>query len=398
MSKIKTYNDGDGVTTVAWMDADFKPVEPGSDDAVYVKLIASSGEMSFYHVGATRTLGGPGSGNFGHEGRPGQVGGSSSEGGSAKQDSRSKLHTGKLGSKEVISGSINGVHKITLRDADGDEVEAIFKPVSGESWTSEDAAKNQLEAYKEEHGLDTAGVMEQLGSQFGYGDEDPIRETVTNRDFTYADREAAAYELDEALGLNVVPPTIVREIDGERGMVQQFVETDGLGLGDSGIDQDSVYGLAVLDIATGNTDRHGGNVLIDTDRRVVAIDQGLSFPDDTDYHDNYQFRPDATMVLLAENQGAMSDDLSDRVAKNLADTDWEKISAKWPMTDGERDGFLARVNRLKTVFQAPDAISRSYGVRALISNMAKESEIHGGHFSQDVKHINTDHVGTEISQ
>lgn len=50
MSKIQTYDDGDGVTTVAWMDADFNPVEPGSADAVYVKLIASSGEMSFYRV------------------------------------------------------------------------------------------------------------------------------------------------------------------------------------------------------------------------------------------------------------------------------------------------------------------------------------------------------------
>jgi len=50
MSKIETYNDGEGVTTVAWMDENFNPVEAGSDEARYVKMIASTGEMSFYHV------------------------------------------------------------------------------------------------------------------------------------------------------------------------------------------------------------------------------------------------------------------------------------------------------------------------------------------------------------
>jgi hypothetical protein len=360
----------------------------------HVMCRCSEGLSSF------KSLGGQGSGNFGHAGRPGEVGGSSSEGGSSskKEESRSKLHAGNVTNKKTITGSINGVHKITLRDAEGDEVEAIFKPSSGEAWTSEEVSRNQVEAYKEDNDLNTEEANEQLGSEFGFGDDEPVRETITNRDFSYADREAAAYELDEALGLNVVPPTIVREIDGERGMVQQFVETGGLGLHDAGIDQDSVYGLAILDIATGNTDRHAGNVLIDTDRRVVAIDQGLSFPDDSDYHDNYQFRPDATMNLLAENQGAMSENMSSRIAKSLVDTDWDKLTDKWSMSEGEKDSFFARLGRLKTVFQAPDAMSRSYGVRTLISNMAKESNISASHSSRDVKHINTDAVKTGISQ
>jgi hypothetical protein len=56
VSLIQTYNDGEGVTTVAWLDANFNPVKAGSDDAVYVKMIASTGEMSFFRVEQERKL------------------------------------------------------------------------------------------------------------------------------------------------------------------------------------------------------------------------------------------------------------------------------------------------------------------------------------------------------
>ena len=395
--KFETYNDGNGVTTVAWLSADFEPVEPGSDDAAYVKMISSSGDMAFFHVEQERSAA-----DWNEEDHPRDDHGKFTDGGSSSshQEVRSKLTSGKITDSYRIHGSVNDVRKVTLRDSDGNEVEAIFKPTSGESWTYADMERKQLEAYQAEHGLDSDEMQERIDEgevDFGGGDPDePVRETITNRDFSYADREAAAYELDEALGLGVVPPTIVREIDGKRGMVQQFVETEGLGLGDSGIDQDSVYGLAVLDIATGNTDRHSGNVLIDKDRKVVAIDQGLSFPDDTEYGENYQFRPDATMYLLHENRGAMSEEMSDRVAKSITSTNWEEMSNKWPMSDGERDRFLGRMNRLKTVFSAPDAMTRSYGIRTLISEMATQSHIAGPHM--DIRHIDTDHIGTEVSR
>lgn len=397
MSKIETYNDGDGVTTVAWLDTNFNPVEPGSDEAAYVKMISSSGDMAFYHVAQERGL------EWNEEDHPRDDSGKfTSGGGSSHAEVRSKLHSGKLEDSDPIHGSINSVKKITLRDGEGNEVEAIFKPASGESWTGEDVSRKEIEAYKEANDVGTEDIeaMIEEGELGGYGDPDePVRETITNRDFSYADREAAAYELDEALGLGVVPPTIVREIDGERGMVQQFVEIDEAGMYGGKVDQDSVYGIAVLDIATGNTDRHAGNVLIDKDRRVVAIDQGLSFPDDTEYHPNYQFRPDATMSLLATNQGAMSQAMSSQLGERLRNTDWEDVSKKWKMTDGERDGFLYRMNRLKFVFETnSDPTSRSYGVRGLISAMAKESNIAAEHIPENIIHVNTDHVRTEISK
>jgi hypothetical protein len=353
--------------------------------------------MAFFHVAQERGL------EWNEEDHPRDDSGKFSSGGGSSK-STEHLFKGKVHGRERITGSINHVERIALVEEGGhpvnDAVEAIFKPEIGESWTNADVANKEVAAYKAEHGLNTEEINQMVedGEFNVYEDDEPVRETITNRNFSYADREAAAYELDEALGLNVVPPTIVREIDGKRGMVQQFIETDGLGLHDAGIDQDSVYGLAVLDIATGNTDRHGGNVLIDKDRRVVAIDQGLSFPDDTEYHPNYQFRPDATLSLLANHRGAMSEEMSGRVAKSLESTDWEKVSSNWKMSEGERDGFVYRMERLKTAFKAPDAISRSYAVRTLISEMAKESNIAAGHLSENIKHIDTDHVKTEISK
>lgn len=396
---IKTYNDGEGVTTVVWLDADFKPVEVGSDKAVYVKLIGSDGSMSFCYVEQERSA------EWNEEDHPRDDAGKFTSGGGSSR-STEHLSKGKVHGREKITGSINHVERIALVPEGGhlvnDAVEVVFKPEHGESWTYVDMARKEADRYKEEYGVDTAGLEQlvmdgEIDIPSPEEEDEPIRETITNRDFSYADREAAAYELDEALGLDVVPPTIVREIDGKRGMVQEFVDVHPGSIYDIKIDQDSVYGLAIMDIATGNTDRHSGNVLVNTDGRVVAIDQGLSFPDDTEYHENYQFRPDATISFLSRHDGPMSDSMANRVAQSLEERNWKDFSSRWQgMSTGERDGFVNRMERLRLAFKAPDTLSRSYAVRTLISEMAHESNIAAEHISERVRHIDTDHVGTEI--
>lgn len=383
MSKITNYNDGNGVTTVVWMTADFVPVEPGSDDARYVKMIASDGEMAFFHVNdEQRDLA-----EWNEADHPRDEDGKFTEsGGGSKAATKEKLSSGKLTGSDTLHGSANDVRKITLRDKDGNEVQAIFKPSSGESWTEADMYDKVNQAYKQEHDLSTADIdaMIQEGELDSGDPEEPVRETITNRDFSYADREVAASELDEILGLGIVPPTVKRDIDGETGMVQQFVET----LDSVEVDQDSVYGLAILDIATGNTDRHSGNVLVDKNRKVVAIDQGLSFPDETDYSSNYQFRPDATMGFLSENKGPMSQAMADRVKKALDTTDWESFTKKYAMNAGERAGFLRRITDLKTVFD-PGYIggNPSYGIRNVIHFMASESQLANQFDENEIKPI-----------
>ena len=98
-------------------------------------------------------------------------------------------------------------------------------------------------------------------------------------------REVAAYRLSEAMGLGVVPPTVLRE-DGPlgEGSVQWFVEADHrehyFTIAEQRPDlHDQLRAVAVLDVVANNTDRKSGHCLLAGDR-VWAIDNGLCFAPD----------------------------------------------------------------------------------------------------------------------
>ena len=74
---------------------------------------------------------------------------------------------------------------------------------------------------------------------------------------TLSKREVASYEMSEALGLHVVPPTVWRT----KGPV-----------GDATLQK-----VALLDAVINNADRKGGHLLVDEKQRVWAIDHGVSF-------------------------------------------------------------------------------------------------------------------------
>jgi hypothetical protein len=101
---------------------------------------------------------------------------------------------------------------------------------------------------------------------------------------TYYKRERAAYVLDQALGFGLVPTTVIREIDGQLGSLQEYVSA----LPSWEIeDDDYVDGLYVLwgfDYLIFNPDRNHHNVLFrasGTGHGVVAIDHGPAFAHDT---------------------------------------------------------------------------------------------------------------------
>lgn len=60
---------------VLYLDEQWNPVS--ASDAVMARVLFEDGSSSFFTSRKARALGGPGSGNFGHKGRPGEVGGSS---------------------------------------------------------------------------------------------------------------------------------------------------------------------------------------------------------------------------------------------------------------------------------------------------------------------------------
>ena len=95
-------------------------------------------------------------------------------------------------------------------------------------------------------------------------------------------REIAAYELDQALGFNLIPPTVQRTLDdiGDASL-QLFCPTNYadhyLSRQDDPQHRVAFQELAVFDILANNTDRKSGHCIFDTNDKLWAIDNGLCF-------------------------------------------------------------------------------------------------------------------------
>ncbi|WP_078912874.1 SCO1664 family protein [Streptomyces sp. NRRL S-646] len=124
-------------------------------------------------------------------------------------------------------------------------------------------------------------------------------------DGNLARREVAAYEVSEATGWGLVPPTVLREGPYGEGMVQLWIEVspeaellalvDGeepepgwkaIGFAEVGdgqtallvhADDERLRRLAVLDAVINNADRKGGHLLPTAHGRLYAIDHGVTF-------------------------------------------------------------------------------------------------------------------------
>jgi len=95
-------------------------------------------------------------------------------------------------------------------------------------------------------------------------------------------REAAAWQLSQALGWELVPPTVVREAPLGEGSLQQFVAADFeqhyFTLHESRPDlYDRLRAMCAFDLLMNNTDRKSGHVLLGLDGHVWGIDHGLCF-------------------------------------------------------------------------------------------------------------------------
>ncbi|MGW1004619.1 SCO1664 family protein [Streptomyces sp. NPDC002520] len=124
-------------------------------------------------------------------------------------------------------------------------------------------------------------------------------------DGTLAGREVAAYEVSEATGWGLVPPTVLREGPYGEGMCQLWIDVaaeaellalvDGeepepgwkaIGFAEVGegrtallvhADDERLRRLAVLDAVINNADRKGGHLLPTAEGRLYGIDHGVSF-------------------------------------------------------------------------------------------------------------------------
>lgn len=98
-------------------------------------------------------------------------------------------------------------------------------------------------------------------------------------------REVAAYRLSDALGFNMVPPTVMRDDQLGEGSLQLFIDHDPTQHYFTFLDgrpelHDQLRKMAVFDIVANNTDRKGGHVVVDADSNVWGIDHGVCFSEE----------------------------------------------------------------------------------------------------------------------
>ena len=99
-------------------------------------------------------------------------------------------------------------------------------------------------------------------------------------DGTLCNRETAAYLTANALGWDLVPPTLLRAGTRGIGSVQLFIDHDPeehYYTFDNPELLPQLERMAIFDAIANNADRKGGHCLVDEDGRLWGIDHGLTF-------------------------------------------------------------------------------------------------------------------------
>ena len=166
-------------------------------------------------------------------------------------------------------------------------------------------------------------------------------------------REIAAYLLSDAMGLDLVPPTIEREGPYGIGSLQLFVEADFTEHYFTLFEKrpelhDQFRAMAAFDVIANNTDRKSGHCLIDADSHVWGIDNGLCFAAD------FKLRT----VIWEFGGEMMSDDLRARV-QHVVDN--PPLSVTTLLFDDEAEALVERASLLATGGAFPiDATGHRY--------------------------------------
>ncbi len=168
-------------------------------------------------------------------------------------------------------------------------------------------------------------------------------------DGTLARRERAAYLLSEAIGWNIVPPTVLRDGPFGRGMVQLWIDADP--------QQDVVAmvlepdrrlrRICLFDAIANNADRKGSHLLPLQNGRVYAVDHGVCFA----------AQPKLRTVLwawrgqpLVAAEAAAAERVADEIGGQLGESLGELLSREEVLATRRRAADLAR----RQLFPLPD--------------------------------------------
>lgn len=151
-------------------------------------------------------------------------------------------------------------------------------------------------------------------------------------------REVAAFELAQAIGWDLIPPTVERDGPFGIGSVQLFIDADFsqhyFELRDRAELHDQLKRLCAFDFVANSTDRKGGHVLMDDDGHIWGIDNGLCL------HSEFKLRTVIWDFAHEPLDISLVEDLERFVEKPLPPY-LEKL-----LNPLERDGLSARVQAL----------------------------------------------------
>ena len=159
-------------------------------------------------------------------------------------------------------------------------------------------------------------------------------------DGTLADREYVAFLLSDRTGMDLVPPTILREGPAGLGMVQRWIDVDeSIELGSYfAQDRQELRRLALFDAIINNTDRKIGHLLPDQMGHLFACDHGVTFHTEDKLRTVlWQWAGDA----LTEEEFAILDQTSTFIDLNTA-------SLTTHLTEAEIVATCARINKLRS--------------------------------------------------
>ncbi len=177
---------------------------------------------------------------------------------------------------------------------------------------------------------------------------------------TLCQRETAAYVISDALGWQLVPPTVLREGPHGIGSMQFYIDHDP-NTHYFTVQADARFAtplrqLSLFDFMINNADRKSGHCLIGADQRLWAIDHGICF------HTEYKLR---TVIWEFSCEPIADDLLADLVnlRKQIKNRRSELTGILCPLlAENERTAMLARLDYLirQQAYPSPHPNRRNY--------------------------------------
>ncbi len=159
--------------------------------------------------------------------------------------------------------------------------------------------------------------------------------------------ECAAYELSEALGLHMVPPTMMHRVAGKTGSLQAWVENaqreadileQGLTPPQPGPYVKQLLGRKFFDALVNNQDRNEGNTLITADWKIWLIDHTRTFFTEED-EERIAAINQASRQIVDTMRNTDRDALTARLKPYLTPIELKALFERW-------DALLAHVDRI----------------------------------------------------